>query len=153
MGLPDSSSKAMARARAGWALPFRPSRSTRIPASLITASAISACPTGMSFGRLADRSQLLETVDGQARQLEAIAEIHALSGHYRRAYDLLANRKAIEAFDLNREDPRLRDRYGWNAHGQSVLQARRLVEAGVPLVTAFWPNEGLTNVERLLGHA
>jgi uncharacterized protein (DUF1501 family) len=33
-----------------------------------------------------------------------------------------------------------------NIHGQSVLQARRLVEAGVPLVTVFWPNEGITNV-------
>ena len=33
-----------------------------------------------------------------------------------------------------------------NLHGQSVLQARRLVEAGVPLVTVFWPNDGITNV-------
>ena len=33
-----------------------------------------------------------------------------------------------------------------NVHGQSVLQARRLVEAGVPYVTVFWPNDGLTNV-------
>jgi hypothetical protein len=33
-----------------------------------------------------------------------------------------------------------------NIHGQAVLQARRLVEAGVPLVTVFWQNDGLTNV-------
>src|SRR2546421_11337904 len=33
-----------------------------------------------------------------------------------------------------------------NIHGQSVLQARRLVEAGVPAVTVFWPNDGITNV-------
>ena len=33
-----------------------------------------------------------------------------------------------------------------NRHGQSVLQARRLVEAGVPLVTVYWPNDGITNV-------
>jgi uncharacterized protein (DUF1501 family) len=33
-----------------------------------------------------------------------------------------------------------------NIHGQSVLQARRLVEAGVPIVTVFWPNDGITNV-------
>ena len=103
-------------------------------------------PEGLSFGRLDDRRRLLQSVGDQARTLEAAAEIHALTGHYRRAYDLLANRKAIEAFDLSREDPRIRDRYGWHAHGQSVLQARRLVEAGVPLVTVFWPNEGLTNV-------
>jgi hypothetical protein len=103
-------------------------------------------PDGLSFGRLNDRHRLLTTIDDQAKRLEAIAEIHALSGHYTRAYDLLTNRKAIEAFDLSREDPRLRDRYGWHAHGQSVLQARRLIEAGVPLVTIFWPNEGMTNV-------
>ena len=103
-------------------------------------------PDGLSVGRVGDRNRLLETVDLQAKHLESVAEIHALSRHYSRAYDLLANRKAIEAFDLSREDPRLRDRYGWHAHGQSVLQARRLIEAGVPLVTVFWPNEGLTNV-------
>ena len=103
-------------------------------------------PDGLSYSRLTDRDRLLRTVGDQVRQLEAVAEIHALSDHYSRAYNLLASRKAIEAFDLTSEDPRLRDRYGWNAHGQSVLQARRLVEAGVPLVTVFWPNEGLTNV-------
>ena len=103
-------------------------------------------PEDLSYSRLTNRARLLRTVDDQAKHLEAVAEIHALSRHYSRAYDLLASRKAMEAFDLTREDPRLRDRYGWHAHGQSVLQARRLVEAGVPLVTVFWPNEGLTNV-------
>ena len=52
----------------------------------------------------------------------------------------------LEAFDLSKEDPKLRERYGMNIHGQAVLQARRLVEAGVPLVTVFWQNDGLTNV-------
>lgn len=40
----------------------------------------------------------------------------------------------------------MRDRYGRNPHGQSVLQARRLIERGVPLVTVFWPNDGVKNV-------
>jgi hypothetical protein len=66
--------------------------------------------------------------------------------HYDRACSLLTNRAALEAFDLDREDPRLRDRYGRHTHGQTVLLARRLVEAGVPLVTVFWPNDGITNV-------
>jgi hypothetical protein len=69
-----------------------------------------------------------------------------LDAHFARAYDLLTRRRALEAFDLSREDPRLRARYGAHPHGQTVLQARRLVEAGVPLVTVFWPNDGLTNV-------
>ena len=42
--------------------------------------------------------------------------------------------KVARAFDLNREDPRLRDRYGRHMYGQSLLLARRLVEAGVPVV-------------------
>ena len=58
----------------------------------------------------------------------------------------MTNRHALEAFDLDREDPKTRDRYGRHPHGQTVLMARRLVEAGVPIVTVFWPNDGLTNV-------
>jgi uncharacterized protein (DUF1501 family) len=50
------------------------------------------------------------------------------------------------AFNLAEEPPEVRERYGLNPHGQSVLQARRLVERGVPLVTIFWPSEGIKNV-------
>jgi uncharacterized protein (DUF1501 family) len=50
------------------------------------------------------------------------------------------------AFDLEREPAAVRDRYGRNPHGQSVLLARRLAERGVPLVTVFWPNDGIKNV-------
>ena len=85
-------------------------------------------------------------VDDQARALERTAQVGAMDAHYARAYYLLTGRRSLEAFDLDREDPRLRDRYGLHPHGQTVLQARRLVEAGVPLVTVFWPNDGLTNV-------
>ena len=69
------------------------------------------------------------------------------------AYDLLTAPQAPRAFDLTREDPRLRARYGLHPHGQAVLQARRLVEAGVPLVTVFWQNDGIDQRQRLLGHA
>lgn len=70
----------------------------------------------------------------------------ALNEQYRRAYELLASPNVTAAFDLNQESPETRARYGMNIHGQSVLQARRLVEAGVPIVTVFWPNDGITNV-------
>lgn len=49
---------------------------------------------------------------------------------------LLTNPKAKEAFDLTREDPAVRDRYGRNAWGQQLLMCRRLVEAGVDIVTS-----------------
>jgi hypothetical protein len=103
-------------------------------------------PDSLALDRFADRRRLLRTLDAQARGLERASGVAALGDHYARAYSLLTNRRAMEAFDLEREDPRIRDRYGRHAHGQTVLMARRLVEAGVPLVTVFWPNDGITNV-------
>ncbi len=103
-------------------------------------------PDDVGSGRLEDRKRLLETVDEQARHLERSPQVHALDAHHVRAYDLLTARQALSAFDLTREDPRLRARYGLHPHGQAVLQARRLVEARVPLVTVFWQNDGTTNV-------
>ena len=94
--------------------------------------------------RLGDRRGLLGGLDAQVRRLGADAE--AVGGQYARAFDLLAAPKVAAAFDLSKEPPAVRDRYGMTMHGQSVLQARRLVEAGVPLVTVFWPNDGITNV-------
>ena len=59
---------------------------------------------------------------------------------------LLDSAVGQEAFDVSREPPEVRERYGRNPHGQTVLQARRLIERGVPLVTVFWPNDGIKNV-------
>src|SRR4029077_13541489 len=70
----------------------------------------------------------------------------AMASHYDRAFALLARPEVTRAFDLTQEPAHIRERYGMNIHGQSVLQARRLVEAGVPIVTVFWPNDGITNV-------
>src|SRR5262245_13516133 len=92
------------------------------------------------------RRALLRQVEGQVRALEKHPQLDAMRGHYERAFALLSARQAVAAFDLSKEDPRVRERYGMNVHGQAVLQARRLVEAGVPLVTVFWQNDGLTNV-------
>jgi uncharacterized protein (DUF1501 family) len=92
------------------------------------------------------RQALLRDLDRQLQGLGRRAEVAAVQSHYDRAFSLLAARDAVRAFDLSREDPRTRERYGLNIHGQAVLQARRLVEAGVPLVTVFWQNDGITNV-------
>ncbi|MFO0879368.1 MAG: DUF1501 domain-containing protein [Gemmataceae bacterium] len=96
------------------------------------------------LGRTRRRQELLQQLDSQRQRLES--ELAAANAHQQRAFSLLASRKAIEAFDLTREPQAVRERYGMNIHGQAVLQARRLVEAGVPLVTVFWQNDGLTNV-------
>jgi len=91
------------------------------------------------------RRQLLRSLEEQRRPF-AGPRGAALGVHYDRAFSLLDARGVTAAFDLARESDRVRDRYGRNVHGQSVLQARRLVEAGVPLVTVFWQNDGITNV-------
>ena len=85
--------------------------------------------------------------------MERAASVGALDAYYSRAFELLHSASGSGAFDLTQEPAALRDRYGRNPHGQSVLQARRLVERGVPLVTVFWPSDGIKNVSRLLGHA
>jgi hypothetical protein len=81
----------------------------------------------------------LDTVHGNSTVYDAQS---------RQAFDLLSSSKARQAFDLSREPERLRDRYGRVKFGQSLLLARRLVEAGVPLVRVNWtrvagaPNNG-----------
>jgi hypothetical protein len=91
--------------------------------------------------RLAIRGELNAAMRGPESQF-AVQE-----ANLKRAYNLLtAASGERDAFDLSQEPAAIRERYGLNPHGQSVLQARRLVERGVPLVTVFWPNDGIKNV-------
>jgi hypothetical protein len=103
-------------------------------------------PADVGWTRLGDRRALLESIDAQRARLGVQRNERTLEQHVERAYRLLENPRTFTAFDLTREDPKLRARYGLHPHGQAVLQARRLVEVGVPLVTVFWQNDGLTNV-------
>ena len=61
-----------------------------------------------------------------------------LDAYQQKALSLLTSSETKRAFDIDAEDPRLRDRYGRTPYGQSVLMARRLVEAGVRFVTVFY---------------
>lgn len=104
-------------------------------------------PAEISVGRFDQRRQLLGAVNQSLRErLQRDAALGVFDGHSRKAFELLDSTTGGDAFDLSREPAELRDRYGRNPHGQSVLQARRLIERGVPLVTAFWPNDGKKNV-------
>jgi hypothetical protein len=94
--------------------------------------------------RMSDRAGLVKALGGLVSHPPG--DMAAQIRHRERAMSLLSNPKAAAAFDLSQEPPRVRERYGLNIHGQSVLQARRLVEAGVPLVTVYWQNDGITNV-------
>lgn len=102
---------------------------------------------GLSFqdevplARLQGRQEVLGRLDGSpaVRAAEEQA-VQQLDLNYRRAFSLLEN-NAGEALDLRREPAGLRERYGQTAIGQSLLLARRLVEAGVSLVTVNWEDE------------
>ena len=85
--------------------------------------------------RLDRRSGLRRNLDTLDRAFDRAGELAALDEFETQAMTLLTNPKTKEAFDLNREDDRVRDRYGRNSWGQQLLLARRLVEAGVEVLT------------------
>jgi hypothetical protein len=91
---------------------------------------------GMEIERLSDRRALLEQVDRQQRQFDALAECRRLSDQQQLAFSILTSGKIAQAFELDREPATTRDRYGRHSFGQSLLLARRLVQAGVPVVQA-----------------
>jgi hypothetical protein len=101
-------------------------------------------PADVSAARLENRAALLDLVDRQASALEKSAEARALTAYQERAVKLLTSPAVKQAFDLGRESLALRDRYGRNTLGQSCLLARRLVEAGVKLVTVMSGFNGKT---------
>lgn len=88
--------------------------------------------------RMGARRDLLSAVNLQQRYMEQLAQGRSLDHFYQRAYGVLASGQTRAAFDMSREPERVRERYGRNLFGQSVLLGRRLVEAGVQLVHVNW---------------
>ncbi|APW58786.1 DUF1501 domain-containing protein [Paludisphaera borealis] len=111
-------------------------------------------PSGVAPERFSGRHDLLGQFDGFRRSVDN-ASVEGMNGFYQQAFDLLTSDKLARALDIEREDPRLRDRYGigsskhlgdgapmWN---DQLLIARRLVEAGARCVTlgyGFWDTHG-----------
>lgn len=81
------------------------------------------------------RQSLRENLDTLERAFDQAGELQALDEFEAQAMTLLTNPQTKEAFDLSQEDDRTRDRYGRNTWGQQLLLARRLVEAGVDVLT------------------
>ena len=94
---------------------------------------------GLIPARRIDRANLLSLLESTQRAStdysSSMTEMQAL---YRQAFDMLDRPESREAFNLEAEPVALRDRYGRHRSGQACLLARRLVEAGVPLVTVMW---------------
>jgi hypothetical protein len=92
-------------------------------------------PGRVPMDRLNRRRELLAEVDSIRRDIDTKGDLVGLDKFYRDALEMITNEKALRAFDIHREDPKLRDQYGRNDLGQSCLLARRLVEAGVTYIT------------------
>ncbi|OAI47915.1 hypothetical protein AYO44_08550 [Planctomycetaceae bacterium SCGC AG-212-F19] len=88
----------------------------------------------LTADRLDSRRGLLAQVNTQVEMLSQTTAGQSLDRSYERAFDLVSSAVSKQAFDISKEAGTVRDRYGRNRHGQSVLLARRLVEAGVRLV-------------------
>ena len=92
-------------------------------------------PGGVNDSRFGKRRKLLDIVNTHFKETEKADSLDAMDSFYQRAYSMISSQKAREAFDINKEDPKLRDAYGRNTAGARMLLARRLVEAGVRFVT------------------
>jgi Protein of unknown function (DUF1501) len=92
-------------------------------------------PGGVDDKRFTTRKNMLEAVNEHFEKKEKSDNLEAMDTFYQRAYGLINSQKAREAFDIDKETPKLRDEYGRNAAGQRFLLARRLVEAGVRFVS------------------
>lgn len=94
--------------------------------------------SSLSIERLQDRRTLLADFDRMRRDIDRSGTLQAMDRFDLQAYELVVGSKAREAFDLSREDDKVRERYGRHTWGQSALLARRLVEAGVTFVTCHF---------------
>src|SRR5262249_15811707 len=106
-------------------------------------------PQGITLEQLGDRRGLLANFDQIRRDVDNSGQMNAADRFQERAWDILTSSAAREAFDLAKEPAPIRERYGFMpafdpkaanrcgapAWSQRILLARRLVEAGVPLVT------------------
>ena len=96
---------------------------------------------GLDRLRMDRRRDLLRQFESQLGRLESSGRVGAWDRLNQQAFDLISSGAARAAFDLSREPDSVRDRYGRYTWGQSVLLARRLIEAGVRLVHVNWARD------------
>lgn len=113
-----------------------PSKPDYVPKDLTLA-------TGIDNNRLDDRKFLVGQFDRFRRDLDLNRALDGVDVFRSAAFQVLTSSSVADAFDIRREDPRLRDRYGRHRWGQSCLLARRLAEAGVAVINidATAPND------------
>ena len=93
---------------------------------------------GIATDRLDNRRQLLKSVDRLRREADATGQLDALDAYEQRAFDVLVSSKLVDAMDLSKEDPKIREQYGTgkpyefqydgaSTNSELILMARRLV--------------------------
>jgi len=97
-----------------------------------------ALPGGIDQKRFAKRRSMRSIVDAHFSSLEKTDTLEGMDTFYQRAYSMISSPEARAAFDINKEPAKVRDRYGRNTAGGRLLLARRLVEAGVRMVTTTY---------------
>jgi hypothetical protein len=93
----------------------------------------------ISSSRLERRARLRDLINEGMPEIDKATAKYDLDEYYDKALGLILSGRARDAFDLKKEDDKMRDRYGRNTFGQSCLLARRLVEAGTRVVEVVWP--------------
>jgi hypothetical protein len=102
-------------------------------------------PSDVPPDRLQQRRKILEVINRALEQRASADNLTAMSTFYERAYSLIESQPAQEAFNIAAEPAPMRERYGWNEAGQRLLLARRLVAAGVRLVSITYGGWDLHN--------
>src|SRR5687768_9293053 len=92
----------------------------------------------LTVDRLSDRRSLIGHFDHLRREADRSGTLDAMDRFDRQAFELITSEKAREAFDISKEDAKLREQYGRHSWGQSTLLARRLVEAGATFVSCHF---------------
>jgi hypothetical protein len=110
-------------------------------------------PPDLPPARFGHRIDLQAALERHSGSVTRSAPSQDMAIHYEQAFRLLQSPAAQRAFQLAAEPARVRERYGMHPFGQSCLLARRLVEAGVPLVSVYWNSPRLTDNESWDTHA
>ncbi|UUO06729.1 DUF1501 domain-containing protein [Blastopirellula sp. J2-11] len=93
----------------------------------------------ISTNRLGRRARLRDLINAGMPALDQAVDKYDMDKYYETAMNLIASGRARDAFDLSKESDKTREMYGRNTFGQSLLLARRLIDAGTRVVEVIWP--------------
>jgi Protein of unknown function (DUF1501) len=115
------------------------------PESRLRLSQHARLQSAFTLDRLDRRRSLVQQLDDVSRRLDETSGTQGLDRFTSMAYSLLTSEKLSRALDVGQEPMPLRERYGMTLFGQAALTARRLLEAGCPLVSVFWDEYKIVN--------